>query len=80
MHIKNLGHIKDSAVTPEDYFGPRDYGLRDNPNLPNGGYTGEYENEALPNNVVVKALDINHNIRKTEKHLMADMKLGLIQQ
>lgn len=69
MHIKNLGHIKDSAVTPEDYFGPRDYGLRDNPNLPNGGYTGEYENEALPNNVVVKALDINHNIRKTEKTL-----------
>lgn len=69
MHIKNLGHIKDSAVTPEDYFGPRDYGLRDNPNLPNGGYTGEYENEALPNNVVVKALDINHNIRQTEKTL-----------
>ena len=69
MHIKNLGHIKDSAVTPEDYFGPRDYGLKDNPNLPNGGYTGEYENEALPNNVVVKALDINHNIRKTEKTL-----------
>ena len=69
MHIKNLGHIKDSAVTPEDYFGPRDYGLRDNPNLPNGGYTGEYENEALPNNVVVKALDINHNIRKTEETL-----------
>ena len=69
MHIKNLGHIKDSAVTPEDYFGPRDYGLRDNPNLPNGGYAGEYENEALPNNVVVKALDINHNIRKTEKTL-----------
>ena len=69
MHIKNLGHIKDRAVTPEDYFGPRDYGLRDNPNLPNGGYTGEYENEALPNNVVVKALDINHNIRKTEKTL-----------
>lgn len=69
IHIKNLGHIKDSAVTPEDYFGPRDYGLRDNPNLPNGGYTGEYENEALPNNVVVKALDINHNIRKTEKTL-----------
>lgn len=69
MHIKNLGHIKDSAVTPEDYFGPRDYGLRDNTNLPNGGYTGEYENEALPNNVVVKALDINHNIRKTEKTL-----------
>ena len=69
MHIKNLGHIKDSAVTPEDYFGSRDYGLRDNPNLPNGGYTGEYENEALPNNVVVKALDINHNIRKTEKTL-----------
>lgn len=69
MHIKNLGHIKDSAVTPEDYFGQRDYGLRDNPNLPNGGYTGEYENEALPNNVVVKALDINHNIRKTEKTL-----------
>lgn len=69
MHIKNLGHIKDSAVTPEDYFGPRDYGLRDNPNLPNGGYTGKYENEALPNNVVVKALDINHNIRKTEKTL-----------
>ena len=69
MHIKNLGHIKDSAVTPEDYFGPRDYGLRDNPNLPNGGYTGEYENEALPNNVIVKALDINHNIRKTEKTL-----------
>lgn len=69
MHIKNLGHIKDSAVTPEDYFGPRNYGLRDNPNLPNGGYTGEYENEALPNNVVVKALDINHNIRKTEKTL-----------
>ena len=69
MHIKNLGHIKDSAVTPEDYFGPRDYGLRDNPNLPNGGYTGEYENEALPNNVVVKALDINHNIRQTEETL-----------
>lgn len=69
MHIKNLGHIKDSAVTPEDYFGPRDYGLRDNPNLPNGGYTGEYENEALPNNVVVKALDINHNIRPTEETL-----------
>ena len=69
MHIKNLGHIKDSAVTPEDYFGPRDYGLRDNPNLPNGGYTGEYENEALPNNVIVKALDINHNIRQTEETL-----------
>ena len=69
MHIKNLGHIKDSAVTPEDYFGPRDYGLRDNHNLPNGGYTGEYENEALPNNVVVKALDINHNIRPTEETL-----------
>lgn len=69
MHIKNLGHIKDSAVTPEDYFGQRDYGLRDNPNLPNGGYTGEYENEALPNNVVVKALDINHNIRQTKETL-----------
>ena len=67
MHIKNLGHIKDSAVTPEDYFGPRDYGLKDNPNLPDGGYTGEYENEALPNNVIVKALDINHNIRPTEE-------------
>ncbi len=60
LHIKNLGHIEDAAVIPQDYFGPRDYGTQD------GGYMGDdYKNEALPNNAIVKALDINHNIRPT---------------
>ena len=68
LHIKNLGHIDDSAVTPQDYFGPRNYGTEDNASLPSGGYTkDDYKNEALPNNAVVKALDINHNIRPTEE-------------
>ncbi len=61
--IENLGHIVDSSVTPEDYFGPRNNGLADNPTLPNGGYTGVYEKEPLPNTAVVKALDINKAIR-----------------
>ena len=69
LNIENLGHIKDSSVEPRDYFGPRDYGLNDNPRLPDGGNTGVYGKEPLPNNVVVKALDINHNIRPTEAEI-----------
>ena len=80
MHIKNLGHIKDSAVTPEDYFGPRDYGLKDNPNLPDGGYTGEYENEALPNNVSLKLLILTTISDQQKNLLMVDTKHGLIQK
>ena len=69
MNIDNLGHIKDASVEPKDYFGTRDYGLNDNPNLPDGGNTGIYGKEPLPNKVVVKALDINHNIRPTEAEI-----------
>ncbi len=64
LEIDNLGHITDKSVIPNDYFGPRDYGQKD------GGYTKpDYRNEALPNNATIKALDINHNIRPTEKIL-----------
>jgi hypothetical protein len=62
IEIKNLGHITDSSVIPNDYLGPRNYGQQD------GGYMGaDYRDEALPNHATVKALDINHNIRPTEQ-------------
>ena len=62
LEIKNLGHITDESVIPNDYLGPRDYGQQD------GGYTKpDYRDEALPNHATVKALDINHNIRPTEE-------------
>ena len=62
LEIKNLGHITDESVIPNDYLGPRNYGQQD------GGYTKpDYRDEALPNHATVKALDINHNIRPTEE-------------
>ena len=63
MHIKNLGHIEDDSVTPADYFGPRHDGYEFD-----GRYDkDDHKSEVLPNSVVVKALDINHNIRPTEE-------------
>ncbi|MCM1338370.1 MAG: leukotoxin LktA family filamentous adhesin [Muribaculaceae bacterium] len=63
LTIENLGHIEDKNVTPADYFGPRHDGYAFD-----GRYDGDdYKSEVLPNNVTVKALDINHNIRPTEE-------------
>ena len=62
LEIKNLGHIVDKSVTPQDYFGPRNQGQKD------GGYMKpDYRDEALPNHVKVAALDINKNIRSDGK-------------
>ena len=58
LDIKNLGHIKDDSVIPEDYFGPRVDGQKDK------GYMEEdYRDEVLPNHANITALDINKNTR-----------------
>ena len=62
LEIENLGHIQDNYVTPADYFGPRHDGFEFD-----GRNDGTYKSDVLPNNVTVKALDINHNIRPTEE-------------
>ncbi len=62
LEIENLGHIQDNSVTPADYFGPRHDGYEFD-----GRNDGQYKSDVLPNNVTVKALDINHNIRPTEE-------------
>ncbi len=65
IEIDNLGHIDDDSVTPNDYFGPRHDGYEFD-----AGYDkDDYKAEVLPNHAVVKALDINHNIRTTEEVL-----------
>ena len=58
-----INHLGTVPRTPVDYFGPRTNGLADNPNLPNGGYTGVGETDSIPNNATVKALDINKTVR-----------------
>ncbi len=58
LEIDNIGHIVDNSVTPADYFGPRHDGYEFD-----GRNNGEYKADTLPNNVKVKALDINKNIR-----------------
>ncbi|RAI10639.1 MAG: hypothetical protein DK841_07465, partial [Candidatus Melainabacteria bacterium] len=59
LTINNLGHIEDPSVTPADYFGERPDGW-----AADKGYDKEdYMHEVLPNNVTLKALDINKNIR-----------------
>ena len=59
LKIDNLGHIEDSSVTPNDYFGPRHDGYEFD-----GRYDkADYKSDVLPNNVTLKALDINKNIR-----------------
>jgi len=64
LEIKNLGHIVDKSVIPEDYFGPRNQGQKD------GGYMEpDYRDEVLPNHVKVAALDINKNIRPNGEDL-----------
>jgi hypothetical protein len=63
LEINNIGHIEDTSVTPEDYFGPRHDGYEFD-----GGYDQDYhKTEVLPNNVTLKALDINHNVRPTDE-------------
>ena len=65
LEINNIGHIEDASVTPADYFGPRHDGYEFD-----GRYDkDDYKSEVLPNKVVLKALDINHNIRKTEAQI-----------
>ena len=58
-----INHLGTVPRTPVDYFGPRTNGLADNPTLPGGGYTGAGEKDSIPNNAVVKALDINKTVR-----------------
>jgi hypothetical protein len=63
LEINNIGHIEDTSVTPEDYFGPRHDGYEFD-----GGYDqDDHKTEVLPNNVTLKALDINHNVRPTDE-------------
>ncbi|MBP3821061.1 leukotoxin LktA family filamentous adhesin [bacterium] len=55
MEVNHLGTV---PRTPVDYFGPRTNGQAD------GGYMKpDLRDETLPNNAVVKALDINKKIR-----------------
>ncbi len=64
LEITNLGHIDDPAIiNGEDYFGPHHDGYE----FDKGYDKDDYKSEILPNKVVVKALDINHNIRPTEE-------------
>jgi len=57
--VDNIGHIQDSSVTPNDYFGPRHDGYEFD-----GRYNkADYKSDVLPNNVTLKALDINKNVR-----------------
>jgi len=63
LEIQNLGHIDDPAVNEADYFGPRHDGYEFD-----GRYDkDDHKSEVLPNNVTLKALDINHNIRPTDE-------------
>ena len=59
LTIDNLGHIDDPSLVKDgkynDYFGPSHDGYEFD-----GGYDkDDYKHEILPNNVTVKALDIN---------------------
>ena len=59
LTIDNLGHIEDPSITPNDYFGPRHDGYEFD-----GRYDkADYKSDILPNNVTLKALDINKNVR-----------------
>lgn len=58
LTIDNLGHLNNT----KDYFGERNKGEAD------GGYLeNEYKNETLPDNVTLKALDVNPYTRDENK-------------